>query len=132
MAERRFTIYYATFDSSIWVSSFFESLLEKLLSSESVSCPRIAWSSIVSLAGKSLESVKYTVDARVNLCVRIECHFKSSEDKSGTHPKHVRNVKKARPNTDMDVRVDDIDEPGQSEWHRNYHCHGGAPVLQKL
>jgi len=132
MTERRFTNNYATFDSSTRVSSFFESLLEKLASSESVPCPRIAWSSIVSLAGKSLERVKYTVDAKVNFRGEIEYHFRSSGDESGTHPKNVCNVEKARPNTDVDVRVNAIDEPGQSGWHRNYHCHGSAPVLRKL
>jgi hypothetical protein len=132
MAERRFTNNYATLDSLTREASFFESLLEKLSSSESVPRPRIAWSSIVSLAGNSLERVKYTVDANVNLRVRIEYHFESSEDESGTHSKDVRNVEKAGPNTDVDVRVNGIDEPWQSEWHRNYHCHGSAPVLRKL
>lgn len=79
-----------------------------------------------------MERVKYTVDAKVNLRVKIEYHFEPSEDESGTHSKHVRNVEKACPNTDVDVRVNAIDEPWQSEWHRNYHCHGGAPVLRKL
>jgi len=58
---------------------------------------------------------------------------RSLENEDDTYPKHVRNIEQpSRHNTNMDVRVDIIEEPGQSERHWNYQCSSSAPVLGTL
>jgi len=47
---------------------------------------------------------------------------RSLENENDTHPKHVGNIEQPpRHNTDMDVGVDVIEKPGQSERYWNYH-----------
>ena len=55
---------------------------------------------------------------------------RSLEKENDTYPKYVRNIEEPpHHKTDVDFRVDVIEEPGQSERYWDYHRSSSAPVL---